>query len=159
MTTYKKFFIYFLLIIAFFIFSRILIYIALNTTYQYKNLDIKTSMPMDVEVKATSIDGFVKGKIFNNTGEKLENKYIKIDCYSKHDVLMGTKYIKIDNLEANEEKKFEVRFNFYKVDKATIDIIEEQAIENTESIKEQIQSDPQRGLAAIIVAIILLHFI
>ena len=96
MARMKTFFIYFLLVVAFFIFSQVMIYIAINATFQYKNIEIKTTIPMEVEVQATSVNGFAKGKIINNTESEIQNKYIKIECYSKYDTLMGTKYIEID---------------------------------------------------------------
>ena len=71
---------------------------------------------------------------------------------------MGTKYIEIDKIGAKEEKEFEVHFNFNKVDKAVIDIVEEKELEN-KNIKEEKMSDPQRGLAAMLAALILLYFI
>ena len=78
MARMKTFFIYFILIVAFFIFSQVMIYIAINTTFQYKNYELRTNIPMEVEVQATSINGFAKGKIINETENNIENKYIKI---------------------------------------------------------------------------------
>ena len=102
MARLKTFFMYGIWILAFFIFSQIMIYIAINTTYKYKNIEIKSSEVKQVELQATSINGFIKCKILNNEENNIENKYIKIDCYSKKDVLMGTKYIKIDEIKTNE---------------------------------------------------------
>ena len=156
MARMKTFFIYFILVVAFFLFSQVMIYIAINTTYEYKDIEFKSYIPMQLEAQATSINGFVKGKIINETENQIENKYIKIECYSKHNVLMGTKYIKIDKLETKEEKEFEVRFNFNKVDKVVIDVIDDKE----ETIKEEEKnSDPERGLATMITALILVHFI
>lgn len=159
MARMKTFFIYFLLIVLFFIFSQIMIYFGLNTTFNYKDIEIRTTLKMEAEVQATSVNGFAKGKIINNTENELVDKYIKIDCYSKHDVLMGTKYIEIDKLGAKEEKEFEVHFNFNKVDRAVIDVVDEQILQSENVTEEQKQSDPQKGLAAMIVAVIILAFI
>ncbi len=159
MARMKTFFIYFILIVAFFIFSQVMIYIAINTTFQYKNFELKSNIPMEVEVQATSINGFAKGKIINNTESEIVNKYIKIECYSKHDTLMGTKYIKIDKIAAKEEKEFEVHFNFNKVEKAVIDIVDEKVVEEQNIKEEEKTSDPDRGLATMIAALILLYFI
>lgn len=159
MPTHKKFFIYFLLIVAFFIFSQIIIHFAISTTYGYKSVDIKSSIPVSAEVQATSINGFAKVKVKNNTENAIENKYIKIACYSRNNTLMGTKYIKIDKIEAKDEKEFEVRFNFNKVEKAIIDIVEEQALTDEAVPQEATESDPQRGLAALIGAVLILYFI
>lgn len=159
MARVKTFFIYFLLIVAFFIFSQVMIYIAINTTFEYKNIILKTTIPMEVEVQATSINGFAKGKVINNTENEIQNKYIKIECYSKNDTLMGTKYIEIDKIGAKEEKEFEVHFNFNKVDRAVIDIIDEEQLEEQNIKEEDKTSDPQRGLATMLAALILLYFI
>lgn len=159
MARMKTFFIYFLLVVAFFIFSQVMIYIAINTTFQYKSIELKTTLPMEVEVQATSINGFAKGKLINNTENEIQSKYIKIECYSKHDTLMGTKYIEIDKIGAKEEKKFEVHFNFNKVDKAVIDIVDEKELEKQNIKEEEKISDPERGLATMLAALILLYFI
>lgn len=159
MARMKTFFIYFLLVIAFFIFSQIMIYIAINTTFKYKNIEIKSTLPMHVEVQATSINGFAKGKVINNTQNDIQNKYIKIECYSKHNILMGTKYIEIDKLNAKEEKEFEVHFNFNKVDRAVIDIVDEDYIEEQNVKEEEKMSDQERGLIATITVLTLLLII
>ena len=159
MARMKTFFIYFLLVVAFFIFSQVMIYIAINTTFQYKNIELKTTIPMEVEVQATSVNGFAKGKIINNTESEIQNKYIKVECYSKHDTLMGTKYIEIDKVGAKEEKEFEVHFNFDRVDRAVIDIVDEKELKGQNVTEEQKTSDPEKGLAAMIAAVILLSFI
>ena len=131
----KTFFIYFLLVVAFFIFSQVMIYIAINTTFQYKSIVLKTTIPMEIEVQATSLNGFAKGKIINNTENAIENKYIKIECYSKHDVLMGTEYVKIDKVGTNEEKEFEVYFKFDKVDRAVVDVVDVEEVQNEKITK------------------------
>ena len=156
MPTHKKFLIYFLLVIAFFIFSQIIIYIAINTTYGYKKVEIKSTIPMSAEVQATSVNGFAKVKVKNIIDNPIENKYIKINCYSKNDVLMGTKYIKIDKIDAKEEKEFEVRFNFNRVERAVIDIVEKQALTDEPIKQEQLMSDPKMGFAALVAAVTLL---
>lgn len=153
MSTLKKFLMYGSWVLLFFIFSQIMIYIAINTTYKYKKVEMYTSAITEAEVQATSINGFAKCKVVNNTQSNIENKYIKVDCYSKKDTLMGTKYIKIDEIHPNEEKEFEVRFKFNKVDKVKLNIIDE--IDSDVS-EEQLVSDPEMTLAMIISALILL---
>ena len=138
MSTQKKFLIYLILIIVFFIFSQIMIAYALHTTYKYKDTDVKTKYMTDVEVKASSIDGYATGKVKNDEANTLQNKYIKVETYSKHDVLMGTKYAKIDSINANEEKD----------------------VEEVEGLSfEDMTSDPERNLIAVVAAIVILHFI
>ena len=157
MTTTRKFIIYLALVILFFIFSQVIIHVALNTTYKYIKYVVNTPIELKMEIQASSISGFAKGKIKNNTENTLEGKYLKIDCYSKLDTLMGTKYVQIDKINTNEEKQFEVRFNFNKVDKAIVSIVDEKVL--TDVPQEQRESDPEFGLATCIAALILLYFI
>ena len=159
MARVKTFFIYFLLIVAFFIFSQVMIYIAINTTFENKKIETKTTTLVQMELQATSVNGFAKGKIINNTENNIENKYLKIECYSKNDTLMGTKYVEIDKLKAKEKKEFEVHFNFNRVEKAVIDVVDEKVLEEQNVTEQEKASDPEKGLAAMIVAVILLTFI
>lgn len=146
MTTLKKFLMYGSWVLLFFIFSQIMIFIAINTTYKYKEVESYSTLITQAEVQATSINGFAKCKVKAGA----QNKYIKIDCYSKNNVLMGTKYIKV---ETNEEQEFEIRFNYSRVNNAKIDIVNEipQDIE-----EEQTMSDPKMNAAMLISALILL---
>ena len=96
MARLKKFLLYALVIAAFWLFSDILIYLSLNTTYA--NVDAKVytnSLEIIVgESKATYVNGFIKGSIKNNTNGIIKDKYLKIDLYSPRNVNLGTKYIK-----------------------------------------------------------------
>ena len=80
MPTQKKFFIYFLLLVLFFIVSKLLISGLIHTTYKYKSYEIKTTIPMTANVEATTLNGFVNGKIFNNTEEQITDKFIEVKC-------------------------------------------------------------------------------
>ena len=126
----KTFFIYFLLIVLFFIYSQIMIYIGIRTTYKDKVVEIETTIPMEAQVKATSVNGIANVKIKNTTDKDIEGKYIKLECYSKHDTLMGTKYIQINKIGENEEKEFEIEFKYNEVEKAIITIVDEMPSSN-----------------------------
>ena len=153
MSRLKTFFKYLVWIVLFFIFSQVMIYFALNTSHKNKAVEIKSSIIKEAEVKANSVSGTAKCKIYNDTQNSIQNKYIKIDCYSKNGVLMGTKYIKVENIPANEEKEYEVRFNFNKVNNAVIQIVDE----ISEDVEEtQLFSDPKMNLAMTITALIFL---
>lgn len=158
MARMKTFFIYFLLVVLFFIYSQVMIYLAINTTYKYKNVEIKTTIPIEAKVRATSVNGIANIKIKNTDGANLENKYLEIVCYSKHDVEMETKYIEIGKINNAEEKEFEVRFNYNKVDKVFIDIVDEEKLEEKNIPEEDRISDKQMGLATMISAVILMFF-
>lgn len=118
----KTFLIYALLIIAFWLFSDILIYISINGTYANVDTRIYTNSPEIIigQSKATYVNGYVKGGIKNNTEEIISNKYLKIDMYSPRDVKLGTKYVEINNLTPNEYRDFEMWYKFTDVDYVTI---------------------------------------
>jgi len=156
MARMKKFFIYFLLVVLFFIFSQIVIALSIHTSYSYKSYEIKTAIPMTADVQATSVNGFVKGKVINNTPETIQNKFIKIECYSKNDVLLGIKYIEIENINTKETLEYEMKFNYSRVDKVVIDIVDE--ISDDIPQEDRI-SDPEMNFAMLVTALILLYVI
>lgn len=123
----KTFLLYGLIIAGFWIFSDIIIYVAINGTYTNVNAKIYTDSPEIIigESKATYINGYVKGGIKNNTQGIINEKYVKIDLYSARDVKLGTKYIKIENLEPNNYQEFEMWYKFTDVDYATISITDD----------------------------------
>ena len=127
----KTFLLYALIIAGFWIFSDIIIYVAINGTYTNVNAKIYTDSPEIIigESKATYINGYIKGGIKNNTQGIINEKYVKIDLYSARDVKLGTKYIKIENLEPNNYQEFEMWYKFTDVDYATISITDD--IKNT----------------------------
>lgn len=134
----KTFFIYALIIVAFWIFSDIVIYLSVNGTYKDKETKIYVSSPEVIitENKATYVNGVVKGSIKNNTEKIINDVYLKIDMYSPRDVNLGTKYIKIDNLKQNQVRNFEMGYKFTDVDYVTItttDNVQNASLEEFES--------------------------
>lgn len=124
MAKMKKYLLYVFLIAAFWIFSDILIYLSINTTYA--NVDTKVfSVSPEVSIgqsKATYVNGVIKGTVRNNTDSIINDKYLKIDLYSPRDVKMGTKYVKIENLDINKSQEFEMWYKFTDVDYAEITV-------------------------------------
>ena len=106
----KTYAIYILILVLFFVFSRILIFIGLNNTY--KNIEIKQPIPEGLSIssaKATSVNGEVKGKI----SEKLNSKYVKFNFYTDIDTLAGSYYITPSELE-NGNFEFYFKLNYIK---------------------------------------------
>ena len=153
MARMKTFLIYALCVVAFFIFSQIMIYFAIHTTYHTKAYEVKASVPITAEVQATSVNGVVRGNILNNTQETIENQYLQIDFYSKQNNLLGTKYVPISQLEVGNEQDYEMKFNLSKVDHVVLDIVD--TIPETVA-QEQIKSDPEMQFAVLVSALVLL---
>lgn len=127
MARLKKFFIYALLIAGFWILSDLLIYMAINATYSHINSKVTVEAP-NVNIsdsKATYVNGYVKGNVYNNSNEVISDKYVKIDLYSPRDVHLGTKYVKIENLQPNQTMDLEMWFKYTDVEYSIISITDD----------------------------------
>ena len=71
-------------------------------------------------------DGYIEGKIVNNTNEKVTNKYMKVELFSKNNVNLGTEYAKIDELNPGDLKNFKIDFKCDNVTSFKITFISEE---------------------------------
>lgn len=152
----KTFFIYALVIAAFWFLSDILIYLAINGTYKPIETKVIAEVPnVNVaESKATLVNGYVKGNIYNNSNKTINNKYVKMDFYSQRDVYLGTKYVKIENLEEGKTTNFEMWFKFENVEYCNITITDD----TTNSTEEQFLSEETK-FAIVVGTLLVLYFI
>jgi hypothetical protein len=123
----KTFAIYALCVILFFIFSNVMINVALKA--QYNPIDTYKTEPENIgidikEARATYVNGYVGGQLINR-GDAISKTYIKIDLYTERDVYLGTKYIEIDNLEQNETRDFRIGFKYTNADYAKVSLVNE----------------------------------
>lgn len=107
---------YALWVILFYIFSNLMIYLNIETTYQ--NIGRKDNLEQVTvyQAQATKINGRIKGTIYNNEGNKITNHYLRIDLYSERDNYLGSKYIDVSNMRENETREFETYFKIQDVD-------------------------------------------
>lgn len=149
--------IYALCIVLFYVFSNVMINIALKTTYLPIDVEIEQTEALKIdttEAKATYVNGYVEGNI-KNVGSNTENTYIKIDLYSKRDVLLGTKYVKVENLKPNETFEFRMGFKFTDADYCKLQTVE--SIPETVT-QEQFTSTELRGALLLAKVILLCYF-
>ena len=133
MDTVKRFAMYAIWIILFWILSEILINIGINS--MYKDMDQKGETPEGiqvVEVQSTTVNGRIK---LTAEGEYLSGKFIKIDLYSDIDNHLGTQYLEIGNLEKNEIKSIETYFKISETKSYEISVVDE-AGESTEGFMD-----------------------
>lgn len=119
----KVFLCYFLLFITVFVFSDIMIYLYTKSLYQpMENYEINVETPqITVDVaEASNVNGNVKGTIKNTTQEKIIDKYVRFDFYTPRNVNIGTKYLKIEKLEIDEQVQFELGFKYDNVSNVKI---------------------------------------
>ena len=119
---------YLIWVIIGYFFSNLIITFCIKGTYK----EIKTQVLTDIspkieliETKATYINGYTEGRVTNNTSETIDNKFVKIDCYSARDVKLGTKYVRINNLKPNETMDFKMGFKFTDVYRCNISYVED----------------------------------
>lgn len=116
----KTFATYILVLVLFFVFSRVMIFIGLNNTYD--NINVKGTIPECVSIssaKATSVNGEIKGKI----SEELNSKYIKFNFYTDIDSLAGSYYVTPLELENGD---FEFYFKLNYIESYSIEITDEE---------------------------------
>lgn len=129
----KKITKYVVLIIALYFFSKFLIYIGLNATY--KNIKVTGKVPEQINIEyaqATKVNGRILGKVINKN-ENINGKYIKTDIYDAKNILLGTKYLDIQDIKENEERKFAVFFKKNSVDHCEVSIVDHKDV-NTEKL-------------------------
>ena len=136
MKTMKKFLKYFIWFLIVYFLVSFLSFHVIKSSYKTKDCSINFSNPK-VEIydaKATVTNGYVKGKITNNTDEKIQDKVLKLDCLSPRGVIMGTKYVDINSLATGTYKEFETKFNFDNVKDISIYLVNKADIPNIKEL-------------------------
>ena len=153
----KTFRTYIIWIVAFYIFSSVMIYIGLNATY--KNILQKGNLPEQVNVdlaQATKVNGRIYGEVTSTIKNDLNGKYIKVEIYDKDVEVVGQKYLKIEGTNINEPKRFKVNFVTDGVKSYKIEILDDtpelqEEIERAKSLWEKVFTDEEvKGLTVIL---------
>ena len=87
---------YILIIALLFVFSNVMIYLYINGTYKAiedSKIEVENPNITIEQAKATYVNGYVNGKIKNNTEETINEKYIKFEFSTLRDVNIGNKSI------------------------------------------------------------------
>jgi hypothetical protein len=121
----RKYAIYLLWIIGFFILSEFLINVGLNSTYKDMKRRDETPQVLVYQAEATAINGRIRGVVNNAQPEDLSGKYIKFEFFSKRNVSLGKKYIEIDKINENGMQPFELFFKLQNVSEYTVSIVDE----------------------------------
>ena len=116
MNRMKTFLKYALWLILFYIFSNLMIYLNLETTYQNIGRKDNLSQVTVYQAQATKVNGRIKGKIYNKAENKIKYNYLRIDLYSERGNFLGSKYIDVSNMRDDETREFEIYFKVQDVD-------------------------------------------
>lgn len=117
--TKKKVVIWVLILIGVYVLSDFLIYVGINSTYKDIQRQDSNSQVVVYQADATFVNGRIRGMI-KDTNE-IQGKYLKVELYTKRDVLVGKSYIEVKDKEDSETQPFEVLFKandvaYYKID-------------------------------------------
>ncbi len=107
-STLQKIAIWIAILVGVFLLSDFLINVGINSTY--KNMERKDDNENIVvyQADATYVNGRIRGLIKGN--EKEKGNYLKIELYSKRNVMVGKRYIEIKDLKQEETQAFELLF-------------------------------------------------
>lgn len=117
----QKIIVWVLILIWVFILSDFLINVGINSTY--KDIASKNEHPQIVvyQADATYVNGRIRGLIKNT--KEIQDKYLKIEMYSKRDTSLGEGYIEIE--PEQEEQAFELLFKATDVASYKIETVNE----------------------------------
>ena len=120
MARLKTFLTYLLLIIAFFMVSRFLENGLIQNMYNDMTGTVNgdftyNGAPAYIEIvvndaKSTRMNGYVDMTITNKSAVDIVEAYLRVELYSKSDVLAITKYMDIQNLKAGESRNYKLNF-------------------------------------------------
>ncbi len=114
---------YILIIIAFAVFSELLISLSLKSSYQDIERKDATAQVEITEAQATLVNGKIKGIIKDEGTDNLTGKYVKITLYSKRNNEVGKKYIPIETTDVNKTQDFKLYFEKEDVTSYDISIV------------------------------------
>lgn len=145
----KTFAKYIIWIALFWIFSDILIYAGLNSTY--KDISSKNSVPDGIQIiqmQATKVNGRIKLRV--NQAD-LSGKYLKVELYSDSGKTLGVEYLEIGTIAEGNTKTLEKYFKITDVKSYNIAVVDEPG-ESTEGFMDT-------AMSTIIVALILIKLL
>ncbi len=148
---------YFLIFALLFVFSNLMIYLYINGTYKtIENCEINVDNPNITinESKATYVNGYVNGKLKNDSNEEITNKYIKFGFFTLRDVNIGNKYVKIESLKPGEEVEYKVNFKYQDIKKMKITLADAEEVKNAR--EEEFVIDEEMKNTALIGTLIFL---
>lgn len=119
----KKIIIWVLILIGVFILSDFLISVGLNSTYKDIQREDNHVAIVVYQADATYVNGRMRGLIKKT--EELQGKYVKVELYSKRDVLVGKSYIEIQNSQKDEVQPFELFFKAQDVAYYKMEVVNE----------------------------------
>lgn len=145
MSRLKTFFKYFIIFVLVYFLVDIVSVQVMKSSYLKKEFITDSNEIEIAESRATITNGYVKGKIKNNTNNDFEERYLKLDFFSPRGVNLGTKFVKINPLKVGEEQEFESKFNFDNVDHINGEILNKEQLAKWQSDEKEKEANTLWG--------------
>lgn len=123
MSTMQKIILWIAILIGVFILSDFLINVGINSTYKDIERDDTNSQVVVYQADATYVNGRIRGII--KGAEKPQGKYLKVELYSKRDVLVGRNYVELQDLKKEDTQAFELLFRANDVASYKVSMVDE----------------------------------
>lgn len=111
------------ILVGVYVFSDFLIYVGINSTYKDIQRHDQNSQIVVYQADATYVNGRIRGMVKDT--KDIQDQYLKIELYTKRDVLVGKSYVKIEDKENSDTQPFEVLFRANDVAYYKTDIVKE----------------------------------
>ena len=150
--------------VAFYIFVTVASIGFIKGTYETMEQNVYSSDEIQIEVdeaKSTFVNGYVKGKLTNNSDSDIHSKYVKINFLSKKGNVILTKYLNIDELKAKETKNFTINFEAENIKSFNMSLVDEyiQEKSNAQLINlSDAENEEIKNISIFLSAIILFRF-
>lgn len=155
----KTLLIYVILLVVLYFFVDFVSFAYIKTTYNDLTnfiIDVPNPKIRINEAKTTYVNGHIKGSLLNNSEEEIKEQYLKFEFFSERDVQLGKKYIKIENLQPNATRDFEVGFQFEGVTSYKITVADLAEVQRAS--EEEFVIDADAKAAMIIITLLFLYF-
>lgn len=119
----QKIILWIAILIGVFILSDFLINVGINSTYKDIERDDTNSQVVVYQADATYVNGRIRGII--KGAEKPQGKYLKVELYSKRDVLVGRNYVELQDLKKEDTQAFELLFRANDVASYKVSMVDE----------------------------------
>lgn len=151
-STLQKIAIWIAILVGVFLLSDFLINVGINSAY--KNMERKDDNENIVvyQADATYVNGRIRGLIKGN--EKEKGNYLKIELYSKRNVMVGKRYIEIKDLKQEETQAFELLFRAKDATSYKAEIVKEKEPGDELEIIPRELTQPQIVLSTILTLLI-----
>lgn len=151
-STMQKMAIWILILVGVFILSDFLINVGLNSTYKDITRQDNHSGVVVYQADATYVNGRIRGLIKET--ESAKGKYIRIELYSKRNVLVGRGYVELETMQRGETQAFELLFRAKDVASYKIDTVKEKEPGDELEILPREWTKPEIVLATIVTFLI-----